>query len=249
MNFTHRNRFSNGIILKRLSNSNQKLSVGLVKFIGRQHSCLTSITDQLNSCYSFQVLLLHLNTTFFLHHLRISEVTSKMPFSFFLDNDHHWNYFWNDHFLTLLFISIHSASKWILQWAIFGAHGMGNTLSDHHFCDHLHCESTSEWGSTHFHFRKIYSSFTLIFYRENVPLELLMTLWIIVQITMWLFQYGIFTFIRFISTTLWIFWTIVQFLVILFQKLAQLSQQIQHTYPIVSCALFSFDWNLLFTVG
>lgn len=32
-------------------------SIDLVKFIGRQHSHLTNIMDQMNSCYSFQVFL------------------------------------------------------------------------------------------------------------------------------------------------------------------------------------------------
>lgn len=53
----HRNRFLNENTLKMSAMIRKEGSINTIKFIGRQHSSLTSTTDQLNFCYSYQVCL------------------------------------------------------------------------------------------------------------------------------------------------------------------------------------------------
>lgn len=49
-----RERYLNENSMKAMDKND---SIEMIKFVGRQHSRLTSIMDQLNICYSFQVLL------------------------------------------------------------------------------------------------------------------------------------------------------------------------------------------------
>lgn len=54
-NCQHRNRFFNGNSLKLTTDIRKNDSISAIKFIGRQHSQLVHIMDQINFCYSFQV--------------------------------------------------------------------------------------------------------------------------------------------------------------------------------------------------
>lgn len=55
MSFRNRKRFLNENTLKMSAKIQREDSFNTIKFIGRQHSLLTGIVDQLNYCYSFQV--------------------------------------------------------------------------------------------------------------------------------------------------------------------------------------------------
>lgn len=55
LNLNFRNHFMNGNILKLAIGVRKRDSIDTIKFVGRQHSCLTGIMNDMNFCYSFQV--------------------------------------------------------------------------------------------------------------------------------------------------------------------------------------------------
>lgn len=136
---------------KRLPNVQK--SVGVIKFIGRQHSHLTNITDHLN-CHVFKLLLFisGLVIEFGIEkHKILSFAISGCQHSF-LGNGSLWPHFWDDDFITLLSVSIHFATKWIFQRAINGAHRLWNILSNQCSNDYLHCQPVNQWGLKSFLF-------------------------------------------------------------------------------------------------
>lgn len=54
-----RNQFLNESVSRRLIRYNANDSINIIKFAGHVHSQLTGMVDQLNACYSFQVLSTH----------------------------------------------------------------------------------------------------------------------------------------------------------------------------------------------
>lgn len=52
----HRSHFFSGKKLNaHVVANHKKISMRMLKFIARQHLCLTGIVDKLNTCFSFQV--------------------------------------------------------------------------------------------------------------------------------------------------------------------------------------------------
>lgn len=85
-----RDRFVNVIIVKTGTNNQKRNSIEMIKFIGCQYSQLTTIVDQINYCYSFQVK--HL-----IEQVNWTGPTKMESILHFLDNDRDVLYFCDDH--------------------------------------------------------------------------------------------------------------------------------------------------------
>lgn len=119
-------------------------SINTIKFIGRLHSSLTDIVDQLNRCYSYQVCFVSIKI--FIR--RICFLKSFMMTDGFvsLDDGEHGGFFCVLHSNILQFLSIHSPTERFLQRSISTPRQMAIFLF--HCCAirYLHSQSRSSGG-------------------------------------------------------------------------------------------------------
>lgn len=135
---SHRNRFS-----RRFVHTRKKDSIDVIKFIGRTHSCLTGIMDDLNACYSFQVFSLH---TFHSFCVIFHQTLMKWYGCTHLDIDHCWNYICINYAHVIQFISRCSTTKYHFLWPNFDSIFLGITLYMLHTNIDLHFKYVNERG-------------------------------------------------------------------------------------------------------
>lgn len=131
----NRNQFFIGNTKKVSIDGGEEDSITTIKMVGRQHSLLTGIMDQINVCFSFQVWYK------FIEQNSVNETLMTLEI-FTLDYGQHSNYICIFRLNILFLLSIHFPTKRFLQRAFLDASSMGNYFSSFDINGHLRCKSS-----------------------------------------------------------------------------------------------------------